>query len=168
MTTEEVQRAWMALAQEVRTGVLSTLRNGRPFGSHVPYRFGSNWTCAYLYLSRLKLHTQHLRADSRVSLFVAEADRPEKNPLSLKRMNLLGEAAQLPSGEPSYLTVKKQYLARFPAAAPMVGFSDFSLWELRLEEAHLVLGFGRAFISTAAEPSTWSHQRLEQKFPTAK
>ena len=168
MNTEEVQRAWMALAQEVRTDVLLTLRNGRPFGSHAPYLFGSNWTCAYLYLSRLTLHTQHLRADSRVSLFVAIAGGPEKNPLSLKRMNLLGEAGQLPSGEPSYLTVKKRYLARFPAAAPTVGFSDFSLWELRLEEAHLVLGFGRALISTVAEPSTWSHQRPEQKFPTAK
>ncbi|HEY6085570.1 MAG TPA: hypothetical protein VIU63_09255 [Nitrospira sp.] len=36
MPSDEVQAAWAALAQEIRTGVLLTLRNGRPFGSHVP------------------------------------------------------------------------------------------------------------------------------------
>jgi putative heme iron utilization protein len=168
MSHEEVQRAWVALAREVRTSVLLTLRNGRPFGSHVPYLFGSDWTRAYLHLSRLALHTQYLLADSRISLFIAEQDRPEKNPFSLKRMNLQGEAIQLPSSEPSYPAIKEQYLVRFPTAAPMFGFSDFSLWELRLEEAHLVLGFGQAFISTATEPSAWSHQRPEKKFPTTK
>src|SRR3972149_5597284 len=60
MTNEDVQKAWSALVQDVRTGVLLTLRNGRPFGSHVPYVFGSDWTRAYLHLSRLALHTQHL------------------------------------------------------------------------------------------------------------
>ncbi|HSF69647.1 MAG TPA: pyridoxamine 5'-phosphate oxidase family protein [Nitrospira sp.] len=165
MTNDEVQKAWLALAQDVRTGVLLTLRNGRPFGSHVPYLFGSDWTRAYLHLSRLALHTQHLLADPRVSLFVADADRPDKNPLSLKRMNLQGEAALLPSSEESYRTVTGQYLARFPTAAPMFGFSDFSLWELKLKEAHLVLGFGEAYLSTAAAPSAWTHQKPEWKFP---
>lgn len=29
----------------------------------------------------------------------------------------------------------------------MFGFGDFALWELRLEDAHFVLGFGQAFVS---------------------
>jgi hypothetical protein len=36
MSSEEVQAAWVKLTEEIRTGVLLTLRNGRPFGSHVP------------------------------------------------------------------------------------------------------------------------------------
>lgn len=163
MTNEDVQKAWAALVQEVRTGVLLTLRNGWPFGSHVPYVVGLDWTRAYLHLSRLALHTQHLMADPRLSLFISEPDRPEKNPLALKRMNLLGEAAMLPSGTPAYTAIKEQYLARFPLAAPMFGFGDFALWELRLQDAHLVLGFGQAFMSTAAAPLTWSQQKPEQK-----
>lgn len=75
---EDVQSTWIRLARKTRTGVLLTMRNGRPFGSHVPYVFGENWTRAYLHLSRLALHTQHLLQDPRVSLFVSESDSPEK------------------------------------------------------------------------------------------
>jgi putative heme iron utilization protein len=88
MTNEAVREAWTTLTQGVRTGVLLTMRNGKPFGSHVPYVFGENWTRAYLHLSRLALHTQHLLQDPHVSLFLSETDHPEKNPLALRRINL--------------------------------------------------------------------------------
>ena len=153
LTSENVQDAWSALTEDVRTAVLLTLRNGRPFGSHVPYIFGSDWTRAYLYLSRLALHTQHLMTDPRVSLFIAEPDGPEKNPLALRRMNFQGEAAILSPDAPSYSSIKEHYLARFPQAERMFGFGDFAFWELRLEDAHFVLGFGQAFISSAATPT---------------
>jgi hypothetical protein len=159
-TSQDVQEAWSALVQEVRTAVLLTMRNGRPFGSHVPYVFGSDWTKAYLHLSRLALHTQHLLVDPRVSLFVAEPDGPEKNPLALRRMNLQGQAAPLSPDAPSYSELKERYLSRFPQAKMMFGFGDFALWELRLEDAHFVLGFGQAFVSTAATPARWMHQKV--------
>ena len=162
LTSEDVQRAWSALVQEVRTAMLLTMRNGRPFGSHVPYVFGKDWTRAYLHLSRLALHTQHLLADPHVSLFIAESDGPGKNPLALRRMNLQGEAVLLPSAAPSYRDIKEQYLSRFPQAEMMFGFGDFALWELRLEDAHFVLGFGQAFVSTAATPARWIHQKVER------
>jgi putative heme iron utilization protein len=88
MSTEAVEAAWKRLLEQVRTGVLLTLRNGRPFGSHVPYLLGSDWSRVYLHLSRLAFHTQHLLADQRVSLFIAEPDAPGKNPLALQRINL--------------------------------------------------------------------------------
>ena len=150
------------LTRDVRTAVLLTMRQGRPFGSHVPYVFGSDWTRAYLHLSTLALHTQHLLADPHVSLFIAEPDGPGKNPLALRRMNLQGEAAILSPDAPSYDGMKEQYLSRFPQAEMMFGFGDFALWELRLEEAHFVLGFGQAFISTAATPSRWVHQKVDR------
>jgi hypothetical protein len=56
LSNEEVQAAWATLAEEVRTGALLTLRDGRPFGSHVPYVFGERWTRAYIHVSRLALH----------------------------------------------------------------------------------------------------------------
>ena len=125
LSNEEVQAAWVNLAEEVRTGVLLTLRNGRPFGSHVPYVFGEHWTRAYIHVSRLALHTEHLLRDPRVGLFVSEPDRPGKNPLALRRMNLQGEAALLNAGAPDYAEVKERYLARFPQSAMMFGFADF-------------------------------------------
>ncbi len=162
LTSQDVQDAWSALTQDVRTAVLLTMRNGRPFGSHVPYIFGSDWTRAYLHLSRLALHTQHLLADPHVSLFIAEPDGPGKNPLALRRMNLQGEAAILSPDALSYEAIKECYLARFPQAEMMFGFGDFALWELRLEEAHFVLGFGQAFVSTGATPSRWVHQKVDR------
>ena len=165
LTSEDVQEAWSALIEDTRTAVLLTLRDGRPFGSHVPYVFGSDWTRAYLHLSRLALHTQHMMTDPRVSLFIAEADRPGKNPLALRRMNLQGEATILLTDALSYDDIRKQYLARFPQAEMMFGFGDFALWELRLDDAHFVLGFGQAFISSAATPARWVHQKVDRMAP---
>lgn len=163
LSNEEVQTAWDKLTEEVRTGVLLTLRDGRPFGSHVPYVFGEHWTRAYIHVSRLALHSDHLLRDPRVGLFVSEADRPGKNPLALRRMNLQGEAAMVNVAAPDYAEVKERYLARFPQSVMMFGFADFSLWELRLESAHLVLGFGQAYLADAANPLTWVHQKPSMK-----
>jgi len=158
LTSENVQDAWSDLVDHVRTAVLLTLRNGRPFGSHVPYVFGPDWTRAYLHLSRLALHTQHLLAEPNVALFIAEPDGPDKNPLA----NLQGEAAVLSPDAPSYGEIRKRYLERFPQADMMFGFGDFSLWELRLDDAHFVLGFGQAFVSTTTAPARWVHQKVDR------
>jgi heme iron utilization protein len=163
LSNEEVQAAWLKLTEEVRTGALLTLRGGRPFGSHVPYIFGEHWTRAYIHVSRLALHTEHLLHDSRVGLFVSESDRPGKNPLSLRRMNLQGEAAQLKVDAADYAEVRARYLARFPQSAMTFGFADFTLWELRLQDAHLVLGFGQAYLAEATAPLTWINQKPNTK-----
>ena len=163
LSNEEVQVAWANLAEEVRTGVLLTLRDGRPFGSHVPYVLGEHWTRAYIHVSRLALHTEHLLRDPRVGLFVSEPDRPGKNPLSLRRMNLQGEAALLNVDASEYAEVKERYLARFPQSAMMFGFADFALCELRLQDAHLVLGFGQAYLADATASLTWINQKPNTK-----
>jgi len=162
LSNDEVQAAWVNLTEEVRTGVLLTLRTGRPFGSHVPFVFGEGWTRAYIHVSRLALHTEHLLLDPRVGLFVSEPDRQGKNPLALRRMNLQGAAASLHADAPHYAEVKARYLARFPQSTITFDFADFALWELRLEGAHFVLGFGQAYLAEAAAPLTWIHQKPEQ------
>jgi putative heme iron utilization protein len=159
LSNKEVQAACDKLTEEVRTGVLLTIRDGRPFGSHVPYVLGEDWRRAYIHVSRLALHSEHLLRDPRVGLFVSEPDRPGKNPLALRRMNLLGEALLLDVNAPIYDEVKERYLARFPQSAMMFGFGDFSLWELRLEGAHLVLGFGQAYLAGSTNSHTWVHQK---------
>jgi heme iron utilization protein len=34
---------------------------------------------------------------------------------------------------------------------------------LRLQDAHLILGFGQAYLADATAPLTWTHQKPEQK-----
>lgn len=98
-------------------------------------------------------------------MFVAKPDGPEKNPLALRRINLQGEAVVLSPDASSYRAIKERYLERFPQAEMMFGFGDFALWELRLEAAHFVLGFGQAFLSTATTPSKWVHQKMDRLSP---
>lgn len=129
----------------------------------MPYVFGEHWPRAYIHVSRLALHTEYLLEDPRIGLFVSESDRPGKNSLVLRRMNLQGEASLLDVGTPDYLVVKERYLARFPQSVMVFGFADFALWELRLQDAHLVLGFGQAYLSNATVPLAWLHQRPDQK-----
>ena len=83
--------------------------------------------------------------------------------MALRRMNVQGEASLLDAGAPDYAEVKERYLARFPQSAMMFGFADFALWELRLEDAHLVLGFGQAYLAHAMAPLAWLHQRPNTK-----
>jgi len=78
-------------------------------------------------------------------------------------MNLQGEAALLNAGASDYAEVKERYLARFPQSTIMFGFADFALWELRLQDAYLILGFGQAYLADATAPLTWTHQKPEQK-----
>jgi putative heme iron utilization protein len=163
MSNDEVNRAWSKLVEEVRTGVLLTLREGHPFGSHVPYIFGDDWSHVYLHLSRLAFHTQHLLSDPRSGLFIAEPDKPGKNPLALQRMNLWGHAAALPPAGALYEAIKERYLEKFPQSRMMFGFGDFGLWELSMNDAHLVLGFGQAYQVDASAPTQWRHQRPEKK-----
>ena len=163
LSNEAVEAAWRTFTEQARTGVLLTLRNGHPFGSHVPYLLGIDWSRVYLHLSRLAFHTQHLLEDARVSLFLAEPDKPGKNPLALQRINLQGTASILPPSDGSYESVKQRYLAKFPQSQMMFGFGDFALWELQMREAHLVLGFGQAYRAHSAAPGQWHHQTPDKK-----
>ncbi|MCS6289366.1 MAG: pyridoxamine 5'-phosphate oxidase family protein [Nitrospira sp.] len=162
-SNDDLEAAWRTLAEQTRTGVLLTLRNGHPFGSHVPFLLAVDWSRVYLHLSRLALHTQHLLEDARVSLFLAEPDKPGKNPLARQRINLQGTASILLPTEMAYESVKQRYLAKFPQSHMMFDFSDFALWELRMENAHLVLGFGQAYQACSTTPGQWQHQKPDKK-----
>ncbi len=163
MPIEEVQSAYEKLVAQVRTAVLLTLKQGHPFGSHVPYLIGDDWSRVYLHLSRLALHTQQVLVDPRVSLFIAEPDAAGKNPSALQRLNLQGTGAILSPSQESYDRVKQRYLRQFPQSQMLFGFGDFAIWELRMSDAHLVLGFGQAYLAQSAKPREWQHQKPETK-----
>ncbi len=160
---ETVPSQFDQLVRSVRVGNLITMNERGPFGSHVPFLMGENWSRLYIHVSGLALHTQNLRRDPRVSLFVTEPDEPRKNPLALQRINLQGEAHLLSEHDGSYQRIKAAYLERFPQSKLMFGFADFSLWELRMSFAHFVAGFGAAYYAFGKKPSEWIHQQPEKK-----
>jgi heme iron utilization protein len=130
-----------ALLAAESVGVLSTIsvhRPGYPYGSVTPYALSQAGAPLFLF-SRLAAHTQNLKADPRAGLFVGDRNAVE-DPLAGGRVSLLGRAAPVPASELD--DARARYLARWPRAADYLALGDFSLWQLAIEEARLIAGFG--------------------------
>lgn len=90
-----------------------------------------------LLISRLADHTRNLLADSRGSLlFDGTAGLAE--PLTGPRVSVQGVLVQ--TDDPA---ARARFVARHPGAQLYAGFSDFALWRMEPEAAHLVAGFGK-------------------------
>jgi putative heme iron utilization protein len=163
LTSQDVQQAWSALVEDVRTAVLLTLRNGRPFGSHVPVcvriRLDASLSASQ---STDAPHAPFAQRSPRVAVHRRTGRAREKPARVEAHESSRGGSDTFAPHAPPYDAIKEQYLARFPQTEMMFSFGDFALWELRLEDAHFVLGFGQAFVSTATTPVRWVHQKVER------
>lgn len=132
--------AWQArcLLRAARSAVLATSHKGAPFASLVTPAFAAD-LAAVMWLSRLSDHTRHLMEEPRCALMVQGA-ATGPNPQTAPRVTLTGRAEQIEDEG-----LKARWLAIHPYAAMYAGFSDFSLWRVVPEGAHLVGGFARAF-----------------------
>jgi putative heme iron utilization protein len=147
------------LLNNARVGVLTTAGPDGPMGSSVPFLPGEDWTRFYVHLSQLAAHTRNVQSDPRVGLFLCEPDEPAKNPFALKRVSFQGLAEKVDRASSAYAAIAARYQAHLPQGAMMFQLADFQLWELRMQSALLVLGFGQAYRATAQAPDQWSHQR---------
>jgi putative heme iron utilization protein len=133
----DARHAAKTLLREARSGALATLMTGSgdPYCSLVNVATTAAGAPVLL-ISRLAVHTRNILADSRISLMLDE--RKPGDPLEGARVMLMGTAAATDNPE-----VRRRYLARHPDAEMYVGFQDFGFYEMNLEGAHLVAGFGR-------------------------
>jgi putative heme iron utilization protein len=130
-----------ALLEAESVGLLSTTsvhRPGFPYGSLTPFAVSARGL-PLLLLSGLAAHTKNLLADPRACLFVGDRTAAE-DPLAGARASLLGRAARVAAAdEPD---ARARYVARHPKAEAYFHLRDFALWELVVEEARLISGFG--------------------------
>jgi putative heme iron utilization protein len=130
-----------ALLEAEAVGLLSTLsvhRAGFPYGSLTPFAVSAQGR-PLLLLSGLAAHTKNLLADPRACLFVGDRTAAA-DPLAGARVSLLGRAARV---EPAAAgDARARYVTRHPQAEAYFQLSDFGLWELAIEEARLISGFG--------------------------
>jgi heme iron utilization protein len=130
-----------ALLDAESLGLLSTTsvhRAGYPYGSLTPFALSARGAPLML-LSGLAAHTRNLLADPRACLFVGDRTAAE-DPLAGARVSLLGRAARV--GPADADDARERYVARHPRAAAYFALPDFALWELAVEEARLISGFG--------------------------
>jgi len=137
-----------ALLEAESVGLLSTTsvhRPGYPYGSLTPFALSARGA-PLLLLSGLAAHTKNLLADPRACLFVGDrTGATDSDPLAGARVSLLGRATRLSSSSSSSANAadaRACYLSRHPRAAAYFELRDFGLWELAVEEARLISGFG--------------------------
>lgn len=128
-----------------RLAALGTLHDGQPHVSMALYAPAPDLAAFYLHLSRLALHTRDLHANPACGLMVSEPDTETRNPLTLGRISLQGQASLLAEDAPEFGAAKAAYLARFPFAAINFTLPDFGLFKLTPSSARYVAGFGRIF-----------------------
>ena len=120
------------------TGTLCTIARepaGYPYGSLVTFALDGG--APVFLISKLAAHTQHLEADPRASLLVAE-DHAE-DPLANGRVTLVGDAARVEDDA----SARSAFLAVHPGAAYYVDFSDFAFWRLTVASVRYIGGYGR-------------------------
>ncbi|MGZ3273557.1 MAG: HugZ family pyridoxamine 5'-phosphate oxidase [Caulobacteraceae bacterium] len=125
-----------ALMHAQATAALGTLMDGAPYVSLVLVAFDADGS-PLLLLSRLAQHTRNLLAAPHVSLLF-DGTAGLEDPLAGPRLTVLGQVAPCP--DPAAL---ERYVARHPSAATYAGFTDFGLYKVRIDRAHLVAGFGK-------------------------
>lgn len=132
-----------SLLASQRVGVLATLsaeRGGAPFTSLAPFAISSGGD-PLLLLSALAQHTRNVDADPRASLFVHDPAAAAGDPRTAPRLSIAGRVRRVaPAGEAE---ARARYLARHPESRGLFAL-DFTLFELVVDEAQLVGGFGAA------------------------
>lgn len=136
------------LVRTAQTAALGTLdqETGHPFVSLVTTATAHDGS-PLLLLSDLARHTANIKHSSAVSLLCDECAPGDRlgDPLMMARVTVTGQVAV--SDDP---IDRARFLAAQPEAEAYAHFTDFSLYRLTPDTAHLVAGFGQ-IVSLSAE-----------------
>lgn len=143
-----------ALVHGRKAAALGTLHGGAPFVSMVPFALLPDGSAFVVHVSRLAAHTKDMLADARVSLLVTQPEGEGVDAQALARISIQGAARQLEKGSGEEREARGAYLARFPEAAPLTEFGDFSFFAVRPVQARFVAGFAQAMSLTGETLAT--------------
>jgi heme iron utilization protein len=125
---------------------LATLHDGLPSASMVPFAATvvTGRFVLLVHVSGLAAHTRDMQSHPEVCLLVTAAESADVPPQALPRISIPAVAEFVSRDHEDHATLEAAYLAKFPEAAPLFGFADFSLVALVPTSARLVAGFARA------------------------
>lgn len=142
------------LLRQQHSGVLATNSlsvKGFPFGSVTPFLTTESGDIV-IYASDIAQHSRNMKADSKVSLCVhnAETDDSQAN----ARVTVLGHAKPDAVSE----TLQQQYFRLFPQALKYVEAHDFRFYLISTERIRYIGGFGEIYWFSQQE---WQDQRID-------
>lgn len=146
---DEARALARSLIDSARHGALAVLNpeSGLPVVSRIAVARDADGMPISL-ISTLSGHTQALAADPRASLLLGEPG-VRGDPLTHPRVTLQVEAEFVPRGSEAHARLRNLYLCQQPKAQLYIDFGDFRLVRLRVVEAMLNGGFGKAFTLSA-------------------
>ena len=139
---------------------LGTLQDGAPCVSMVPFALADDGHGLIVHVSRLAAHTENMMHSPQVSLLVMESEGPDKLPQSLARVTVQGLARALADSDDQYGPARDAYLLRFPDAAGLFEFPDFSLFLIEVTRVRVVGGFAQA---TTLTPAAFASALVEHR-----
>jgi putative heme iron utilization protein len=141
----EAQQVLVRLIRDQRIAAMGTLRSGAPEVTMVLFAASQDCTQFDLHVSKLAHHTQNMQKDPRVSLMISESDTGTRDPQSLARLSIQGEARQVEPSATDYESIRPAYLSKFPQSEMMFRLGDFSSFRIQPHTARLVAGFAQVY-----------------------
>ena len=130
---------------------LATLHDGRPFASMVPFAATTVGGRLQLivHVSGLAAHTRDMRSTPDVCLLITAPESEAVPPQALPRVSISGRAEFIAKEHPEHAILAAAYLGKFPEAADLFQFADFSIVAIEPTSARFVAGFARALTLSA-------------------
>lgn len=143
-TDADAIRLAKTLLASARHGALAVHigKTGFPGASRVALATDVDGTPVIL-VSSLSWHTTALLSDPRCSVLVGEPGKGD--PLAHARMTVFCRAETVVRDSDEGRRIRRRYLARHPKSALYADFGDFSFIRLRIDNASLNGGFGKAY-----------------------
>jgi len=141
----ESERLLASIISTQRVASLGTLRQGGPFVSMVLFAPAADFASFFIHVSRLAHHTQDILKSTRVALMIAEADGGNKDPQTLARVSITGEALEIGPMDSEYPAAREAYLSKYPQAGPNFMLGDFSIYRITVSAARFVANFGKIY-----------------------
>ncbi len=142
-TSPQLEYAHLITSQRIAS--LGTLHDGNPAVSMVPFSETPDLASFIIHISGLAQHTQDISHTPRVGLMIAEPDTGARDPQTLMRASILGNAVKIPRNSGSYKELADLYLKKFPDSATTFSLGDFELYLIEAKTARFVAGFGKIF-----------------------
>jgi putative heme iron utilization protein len=141
----DAQLLLATILRSQRVAAFGTLRGGAPFVSLIAFSTSDDLASFYIHASKLAYHTQDILNDPRCSLMIAETDHNGRDPQTLARVTVRGEATLFPPEAPDYDEIRTHYLKKFPEAAFLFELEDFAIYRIAPTSGRFVAGFARTF-----------------------
>lgn len=142
---EIVQNTINSLHESVLSVILSTTnQNGEVETSYSPYFFdGKDY---YILISDLAPHSQNIKGNANISVFIIEDESQTKNIYARKRLSLQATAIMIEKDSEMFNSIIERFALRVSKMVYMLSeMKDFNLFKISPMQGRLVIGFGKTY-----------------------